>query len=139
MKALTPSIHHRPCLPHRASRRARCLAAFALLAGCVEEPVVTDADMTDVDMSTADMTTLPLDDVSTISIVLDSATPGLELSVRQHQRLRLKVQGFDATGNLASDNLISQTNVTFVDLGDDAGARAIDRQPLVLSLDGNVI
>lgn len=95
--------------------------------------------MTDVDMSTADMTTLPLDDVSTISIVLDSATPGLELSVRQHQRLRLKVQGFDATGNLVSDNLISQTNVTFVDLGDDAGARAIDRQPLVLSLDGNVI
>lgn len=135
MKAMTPELFGSSALSARAL--AATLCSLALVVGCVDEPTLNQSDMSG-DMERADITP-PLEEVSKIELVLDSSTPGVELAVRQHQRLRLKVQGFDSTGNLLADNLISQTSVTFTDLSEDTSARPLDRQPLVLTLDGNVI
>lgn len=114
--------------------------AIIHLAGCVEkpDPVISGGeDMSNV----ADSGEVIDEKVARIEIVLDGATPGQEIETQQGGRLQLKVQGFDSSGRLVADNVIAQTTVLLQDMNETGLTEEsiLDRSPLVLSQNGNII
>ncbi len=116
------------------------ISTFAV--ACVEKPDPATSDMGEgVDgMTSGDMTMFD-EAISRIEIVLDGTTPGQELDVQQGNLLQLKVQGFDRSGQLVKDNVISQVMVTLSDMKPQGISDESDltRQPLVLAQRSNII
>ncbi len=126
------------------------ISTLSLLSACVTPPEEeTPSQQADMDTS-PDGGMIPLAAIKNIEIVLNGTTPGQKLAVKQGQQLQLKVQAFDTTGKLISDNVISQSSVLFSDLYEESGTyldemgvvqetTIIPRESLNLELQGNII